>query len=141
MLVTARTLCARLPPAKDCDLYLLVVPSGSSFGSTNQSVSGLGIVQGSSVFVNQMWIHALFQMRLYDGRTLDFIGWKPARLGQTAFMAVIPEPHRQVEARAALALGWPMRPMRFARDPAGASPNPRAGACRLATRGLELTLS
>jgi hypothetical protein len=81
-----------------CDLYLVVVPSGSSFGSTNQSVSGLGIVQGSSVFVNQMWIHALFQMRLYDGRTLEFLGWKPARLGQTAFMAVIHGPHRQVEA-------------------------------------------
>lgn len=75
-----------------------MVPSGSSFGSTNQSVSGLRIVQGSSVFVNQMWTHALFQMRLYDGRTPEFIGWKPARLGQTAFMAVIHEPHRQVEA-------------------------------------------
>jgi hypothetical protein len=80
-----------------CDLYLLVVPSGSSLGSTNQAVSGIGIVQGGSVFVNQMWIHALFQMRLYDGRTLGLLGWKRARLGDTAFMAAIHGPHRKVD--------------------------------------------
>jgi hypothetical protein len=60
-------------------------------------VSGLGIVQGSGVFTNQ-WIHALFQMRLYNGRTLELLGWKRARLGDTAFMAAIHGPHRQVDA-------------------------------------------
>jgi hypothetical protein len=87
----------KLTATQKSDLYLVVVPSGSSFGSTNQAVSGLGIVQGSSVFVNQMWIHALFQMRLYDGQRLELLGWKPARLGETAFMAVIHGPHRQVD--------------------------------------------
>jgi hypothetical protein len=80
-----------------CDLYLVVVPSDSSFGSTNQTVNGIGIVQGSGVFTNQ-WIHALFQMRLYNGRTLELLGWKRARLGDTAFMAAIHGPHRQVDA-------------------------------------------
>jgi len=80
-----------------CDLYLVVVPSGSSFGSTNQAVTGIGIVQGGSVFVNQIWTHALFQMRLYDGRTLQLLGWKRARLAETAFMAAIHGPHRQVD--------------------------------------------
>ena len=80
-----------------CDFYLVVVPSGSSFGSTNQTVSGIGIVQAGSVFGNQMWIHALFQMRLYDGRTLQLLGWKRARLTDTAFMAAIHGPHSQVD--------------------------------------------
>jgi hypothetical protein len=87
----------KVTAGQKCDLYLLVIASGSSFGSSNQSVSGLGIVQGSSVFVNQVWIHALFQMRLYDGRTLELLGWKPARHTETAFMAVIHGPHRQVD--------------------------------------------
>jgi hypothetical protein len=88
----------KVTATQKCDLYLVVVPTGSSLGSTNQSVSGIGIVQGSSVFVNQMWIHALFQMRLYDGRTLQLLGWKRARLGDTVFMAAIHGPHRQVDA-------------------------------------------
>lgn len=88
----------KLTTGQKCDLYLAVVVGGSAFGSTNQSVRGIGIVQGSSVFVNQMWIHALFQMRLYDGRTLELLGWKPATLGQPTFMAMIRGPNREVEA-------------------------------------------
>jgi len=80
------------------DLYLAVVVGGSAFGSTNQFVRGIGIVQGSSVFANQMWIHALFHMRLFDGRTLELLGWKPATLGESTFMAVIRGPNRQVDA-------------------------------------------
>jgi hypothetical protein len=80
-----------------CDLYLVVVPSSSSFGSSNQVVNGLGIVQGGSVFASRTWIHALFQMRLYDGRTLQLLGWKPARLADATFMPAIHGPHRQVD--------------------------------------------
>jgi len=88
----------KVTAGQKCDLYLAVVAGGSAFGSSNQFVKGIGIVQGSSVFVNQMWIHALFQMRLYDGRTLELLGWKPATLGQSTFMAVIRGPNREVEA-------------------------------------------
>jgi hypothetical protein len=88
----------KVTASQKCDLYLVVVATGSAYGSTNQSVSGLGILQGSSVFINQMWVHALFQIRLYDGRTLALLGWKPARLRESGFMAVIHGPHRQVDA-------------------------------------------
>jgi hypothetical protein len=36
-------------------------------------------------------------MRLYDGRTLQLLGWKPAKLVDATFMPAIHGPHRQVD--------------------------------------------
>jgi hypothetical protein len=85
----------KLTATQKCDIYLVVIASSSSFGSTNQSVGGLGIVQAG--LVTKAWLHALFQVRVYDGRTLELLGWKPATTGQATFMAMIKGPHREVE--------------------------------------------
>jgi len=50
------------------------------------------------MFVTKTWLHALFQIRVYDGRTLEFQDWKPATIGQSTFMATIKGPHREVDA-------------------------------------------
>ena len=60
-------------------------------------VGGLGIVQTGGVLVTKAWLHAVFQVRVYDGRTLEFLGWKPATSGQNTFMAMIKGPHREVD--------------------------------------------
>jgi hypothetical protein len=88
----------KLTATQKSDVYLVVIASSSYFGSTNQSVGGLGIVQAGNIFVNKRWLHALFQIRVYDGRTLEFLGWKPATIGQDTFMATIKGPHREVDA-------------------------------------------
>lgn len=88
----------KLTATQKSDVYLVVITSGSSFGSTNQSVGGLGIVQAGNIFATKIWLHAVFQIRVYDGRTLEFLGWKPATIGQNTFMAMIKGPHREVDA-------------------------------------------
>jgi hypothetical protein len=87
----------RLTATQKCDIYLVMMASSSSFGSTNQSVGGLGIVQTGNILVTKVWLHALFQIRVYDGRTLELLGWKPATTGQATFMAMIKGPHREVD--------------------------------------------
>jgi hypothetical protein len=87
----------KLTATQKCDIYLVVIASSSSVGSTNQSVGGLGIVQTGGVLVTKAWLHAVFQVRVYDGRTLEFLGWKPATIGQNTFMAMIKGPHREVD--------------------------------------------
>jgi hypothetical protein len=87
----------KITAGQGCDLYLAVIASTSPFGSTNQVVTGLGIVQTGNMFTTNAWAYAVFQIRAYDGRSLQPLGWKPATIGQSTFMAAIKGPHREVD--------------------------------------------
>lgn len=80
------------------DLYIVLLPVGSQFGDTNQTIGGLGIVQASSLFASKSWVHTLFNMYVLDGRTHSILGWKQATVGQTRFLATIKGPHREIDA-------------------------------------------
>jgi len=79
------------------DVFLVVIASDSAFGSGYQRVTGLGIVQSGSLFVTKAFVYALFQLRIYDGRTLELLGAKPAIAAQDAAGDVINGPYREVD--------------------------------------------
>lgn len=80
------------------DFYIVLTRSGSQFGSSNQHVVGIGMVQSGSVFVTKTWLHTLFHLGIYDGRTHELLGWKIATIGQERFMAMIKGPHRELDS-------------------------------------------
>jgi len=96
-----------------CDLAIVVTKSGSQVGGTNQAVFGLGIVgAGEAIFSDNVWLFALSEIRVYDGRTFAVLGhkrsytWQPS-LGGT----FIRGPSRQVGKA-----GWPASPAHVASD-------------------------
>lgn len=88
----------RVTAGQTHDLYVVLAPFVTQFGDTNQSIGGLGIVQSGGLLVGQnAWVHALFTIRVYDGKTRNQLGWKIATIGQQPFLATIRGPHRQVD--------------------------------------------
>jgi hypothetical protein len=49
-----------------CDMYLTVTRAAAQFAGTNQTVGGLGIVSKSTILGDQVFVHAIFNLRTYD---------------------------------------------------------------------------
>jgi hypothetical protein len=70
----------RVTSSTRCDHYAVVVKGGSNFGTSNQSIYGLGIVEATSILGASDYIHALFTIRIYDGRTFAIRGQRGASI-------------------------------------------------------------
>ena len=91
---------SRLAGEKNCKYLLLIASSGSSFGSTNQGVGGLGVVEAESVFGDVRYVYAVAQARIFDGQSYAFLDWKNLRTGQTIFTDAIQGPHQKIDVEA-----------------------------------------
>lgn len=58
----------KLSGAKSCDYRLVIVDGGSRYGSTNQFVGGIGVVERESLGEPYRYLHAISRPYLYDGR-------------------------------------------------------------------------
>jgi hypothetical protein len=87
--------------AQKCDLYLVVSRAASRFGTSNQVVEGLGLVENSGLF-GTVNLHALSVISILDGRTFEVLREMRSTIGQSTFMADIQGPHQDVGASA-----WP----------------------------------
>jgi hypothetical protein len=96
-LATAVRRIAAGSPQK-CDAYLVALRSSSAFSGTNQVLAGLGLVEASNPFVATYNLHALYSLRLYDGRTFAVRSSQTATLGQGPLFTITSGPHRQVDA-------------------------------------------
>jgi hypothetical protein len=98
--------------SQKCDLYVVVTKSGSQVGNTNQSVGGIGILYGGAgAIFSSVHLHALFDVRVYDGQTFAVLGHQRGSLGQSAFFSVIRGPNREVDKS-----WWPQQAQSVARD-------------------------
>jgi hypothetical protein len=98
--------------SQKCDLYVVVTKGGSPVGNTNQSVTGLGILYGGAgAIFSAFHVYALFEVRVYDGRTFEVLGRQGGLSGQSPFFAVIRGPNREVDKT-----WWPEQPQSVARD-------------------------
>lgn len=98
--------------SQKCDLYVVVTKSGSQVGNTNQSVGGIGILYGGAgAIFSSVRLHALFDIRVYDGLTFAVLGHQRGSSGQSAFMSVIRGPNREVDKS-----WWPEQAQSVARD-------------------------
>jgi hypothetical protein len=88
--ITAGTRCAR---------YIVVTPITVNYGTTNQTLSGLGIVSSKApFFTGDLYNLYMFAwLRVYDGETFTVLTRKMASLGQPNFLATIGGPHREVD--------------------------------------------
>jgi hypothetical protein len=93
-----RTVVRQIASSQKCDVYLVVTKSSSQFGTSNQYVSGLGIVEaGGGLMGSNVHLFALSAIRLYDGQSFATLREERASIGQTTFLAIIKGPHRQVD--------------------------------------------
>jgi hypothetical protein len=83
--------------AQKSDLYLVVTRIYSKFSGTNQNVVGLGMVEASSILGATYNLHALFALRIYNGRTFEMVTWKHAATGPYNLFAIIKGPHRELD--------------------------------------------
>jgi hypothetical protein len=92
-----RSLVRDLARSQRCDYFVVITKGSSRFGNTNQQVTGLGIVAGSSPIISNVYIHALASIRAYDGTTFELLRHSNLSLGQRTFLATIVGPHREVD--------------------------------------------
>jgi hypothetical protein len=91
------------------DLYLVVTRGGQPFGSTNQVVSGVGMVEhGGALLPDNVTLFAVTAVHLYDGRTFERLHWRRVGfdMGTTvAIGGVVNAPHRKLDRS-----WWPATP-------------------------------
>jgi hypothetical protein len=121
--ITAGTRCAR---------YVVVTGGGSSYGTSNQSLVGLGIVAGKKPFFTGVLynLYTLIVVRVYDGETFTQLTHKAASIGQPTFLAMIHGPHREVDESF-----WPVSP-----DVAAQNVKLRDAIRELVAQSLDATL-
>jgi hypothetical protein len=74
-----RRIVRGLTSSTKCGHYVVVAKTTSSYGTTNQSVGGLGIVEAGTPLWQWDYIYALFMIRLYDGQSFAVEGQQAAR--------------------------------------------------------------
>jgi hypothetical protein len=82
------------------DLYIVVTRTGAPFGSSNQILSGLGIVEaGGLINADNVHLYALTTVHVYDGRTFERLHWRRPdfQIGASLVGKVINGPHRTLD--------------------------------------------
>jgi hypothetical protein len=91
------------------DLYIVVTRTGVPFSSTNQILSGLGMVEvGGALYRDHVLLFAVTTVHVYDGRTLERLVWQRSghEVGlQLNMVDAINAPHRRLDRS-----WWPATP-------------------------------
>ena len=91
-----RDIIRRIAASQTCDLYLVVTGAGAQFGTTNQFVSGLGMVEYAGG--NNVHLFAVAAVHLFDGRTFQLLHTMPMRSDTAYFGEPIGGPGRKLDA-------------------------------------------
>ena len=92
-----KAILKKVTAGQPCDVYIVVLPAASQVANTNQVINGIGILKTSYLVGPDTHVHALFQMRIYDGKTLAYKSIKRGTIGQGTFMMTIRGPHRPID--------------------------------------------
>lgn len=112
-----------------CDFHLLVQRASGNVGTTNQKVSGIGVVRtGDGVIVDNVHLFALAKLVLYENHSYKVLTELPLH-GPGGLFTTISGPHKKLETT-----DWPSPPN------AADNPNLRAGTMGLLDAGLVSTL-
>jgi hypothetical protein len=85
----------RVTSSTKCDHYVVVLKGSSGYGTTNQSLYGLGVLEvGAPIMITDM-LFALYVIRVYDGQTFTMLGQQRATLDENHF-STIHGPFRQL---------------------------------------------
>jgi hypothetical protein len=100
-----RALVQKIAANQGCDLIVVIRKAESRYGTTNQTVVGLGMVTPSNL-MGSHHLHALSAISVFDGRTFQVLREQRASIGQATLFAEIIGPHREVAAS-----DWPTGPV------------------------------
>ena len=77
----------RVTSSTKCDHYVVVLKSRSGFGTSNQSLYGLGVLEAGGL-MGADYLFALYLIRVYDGHTMAMLGQQRATLDENHFSAI-----------------------------------------------------
>jgi hypothetical protein len=113
-----------------CDFVLVVMENASQFGSTNQYVGGLGVLEtGSDLFGHFRQIHALTFFYVYDGKNFEILQYQRGETDESTLFKPIHGPSQEVDEKLHPSL-----------QAVADDPKTREIVWRLLERSLELTL-
>ena len=129
-----RAIVRKLAEPHKADYYLVVAPGGSPFGSSNQSMAGLGVTRtdgGVFGIGGGDYVHALTLIRVYDSQ-FKLLRTQAGSIGQETFMATVKGPHQLLDEEG----------KRLPPEPQAAVSDPRAKqiTMELLDRSLAMTL-
>lgn len=84
---------------KSCDLLVTVTAGFSKVSSTNQAVSGIGMLETPGVLAvpGKTFVHALMDLYLYDARTMQQLSWAGGWRRYAPMVDFLRGPNRQVD--------------------------------------------
>jgi len=91
------------------DAYIVITKAKSNFGRGARKVEGIGFVTYGTVLASYSQIHALYEIRVFDGKTFDVIEKRSAPPLDDAVEVKLPGPSRQVDDSYSPGTGEPVR--------------------------------
>jgi hypothetical protein len=91
------------------DAYIVITKAKSNFGRGARKVEGIGFVTYGTVLASYNQIHALYEIRVFDGKTFDVIEKRIAPPLDDAVEVKLPGPTRQVDDSYSPGTGEPVR--------------------------------
>jgi hypothetical protein len=84
-------------PGQSFAYYLWIKPGLNRYRNTNQTLKGLGIIQGKDLITSNTFVHALFAIEAMDGQNCSHIRVEEPSAGNGPLFEAIRGPNRKVE--------------------------------------------
>jgi hypothetical protein len=112
------------------DAYIVITKAKSNFGAGSRKVEGIGLLTYGTVLESYNQVHALYEIRVIDGKTFDVIEKMAAQSLDNAAQVRLAGPSQTIDASFAPGTGDPSRNEKL-----------HAAITDLVTRSLSTTLS
>ena len=90
----------KIAGSQKCDLYIVVTRSAVPFGSSNQTIVGLGMIEyAGAVNPDNVNLYAVMAIHVYDGHTFERVHWHRigVEIGASLTGKVINAPYRKLD--------------------------------------------
>jgi hypothetical protein len=126
----AEDMVRKIAASQKHDLYVVVARSTAPFGSSNQVVTGLGMIEAGGVInPDNVTLFAVTTVLVYDGRTFERLGWQRTGVEGISIGKTINAPTRSLDHT-----WWPATPQAVHNDKL------KAATRALAVEGLSTTI-
>jgi hypothetical protein len=126
----AQDIVRKIAASQKHDLYVVVARSSAPFGSSNQIVTGLGMIEaGGIIYPDNVTLFAVTTVLVYDGRTFERLGWQRTGVEGISIGKTINAPTRSLDRT-----WWPATPQAVHNEKL------KAAARALAVEGLSATI-
>ncbi len=126
----AQDVVRKIAASQKHDLYVVVARSTAPFGSSNQTVTGLGMIEaGGIINPDNITLFAVTTVLVYDGRTFERLGWQRTGVEGISIGKTINAPTRSLDRT-----WWPQTPQAVHNEKL------KTAARTLAVEGLAATI-